>query len=98
MKTIRIHLARWLARRGQTKARNLRRDLRAYIKTADHTAQRECVRARGRRLYAAWLDSANPGWQPTPCGELRFERGIADLNTTAIRDVITPIRFVRRAA
>ena len=97
MKTIRIQIARWLARRGMNEAQKQRRDLRLYIKRADYLSQREYLKARGRRPYAAWLDPRVPGWQAAPRSfELCRETGTASVE--GIRRAIANIHFERSAA
>ncbi len=54
MKTLRIRLARWFARRDEQAARNQRRALRDHNRREETAAARLDRRARARRIYAAW--------------------------------------------
>ena len=67
MKPIRIRLARWLARRDEQAARNQRRALRDHNRREEASAVRLDRRARGRRLYAAWITThASSSSSPAP--------------------------------
>lgn len=86
MKTLRIRLARWLARRDELKARNQRRALRDHNRHEEAACLRRDRRAKGRRLYAAWLAAPTaPEFIPQP-------------SITGIRAAISNIHLVRRAA
>ena len=53
--TILRTLARWRASRAATRAITIRRDLRDHTRNELHRANVEAHRARGLRIYAAWL-------------------------------------------
>lgn len=92
---IRIHAALAAARDDHRNAI----DAAAEIKAARRKGKIACLRARGRRLYAAWLDPRNPGWHPpqekpanvVSIADVQFPRG---LNTRRTAEILGSIHFM----
>ena len=53
-RTLKVMIARWLARRIEKQTRRLRRSLRDYDRVQRRRIHAADRRARGLRLYAAW--------------------------------------------
>ena len=53
-RTLKVMIARWLARRIEKQTRRLRRSLRDYDRVQWRRIHAADRRARGLRLYAAW--------------------------------------------
>jgi hypothetical protein len=90
MKTIRIQIARWLARRDEQQARNQRRALRDHNRREETATARLDRRARARRLYAAW--------QAPHTAQPAYPAQTSDVSVAGIRSAISTIQLVRRAA
>jgi hypothetical protein len=60
-------LARWRASRAATRSITIRRDLRDHTRNELHRATIEANRARGLRIYAAWL-APTRRTKPSPAG------------------------------
>lgn len=83
LRHITIHAALRRARANHTAALEAAAEIKANRRRADAAL----LHARARRLYAAWLDPRNPGWQrqckpanvlniatPTREGDIQFPR------------------------
>jgi hypothetical protein len=90
MKTIRIRLARWLARRDEQAARNQRRALRDHNRREETAAARLDRRARARRIYAAW-HSSHPSHSSHPAPETH------GVSLEGLRSVLSNLSFRRVA-
>ena len=53
-RTLKVMIARWLARRIETQTRRIRRSLRDYERVQWRRIHAADRRVRGLRLYAAW--------------------------------------------
>jgi hypothetical protein len=82
--TILRTLARWRASRAATRAITIRRDLRDHTRNELHRANVEAHRARGLRLYAAWLTKPTKSARPA---------GLAALIPGA-KPRIAPVRLI----
>lgn len=102
MKTIRTQIALWHAKRQEnnqrTQARSVLRVIRNETRAAARTARAHTKRARGLRLWAAWSDPANPGYQPARPQLLLLTEPAERTNMAAIRSCLNGIHLSRKAA